>query len=83
MDDRGARTDPFDPVKVCQCNQADARQWSVAEAGSTIRDFGTCLDAAGGRHLGWHHSRPLHLQRSRGQRANTQIRRVLVQSNVG
>jgi hypothetical protein len=47
LDDRGASTQPFNPVQIYTCNGTNAQQWTVVEAGSTIRDYGMCLDING------------------------------------
>ena len=44
LDDRGASTQPSNPVQIYTCNATNAQQWTVVEAGSTIRDYGMCLD---------------------------------------
>jgi hypothetical protein len=48
MDVRGANSADFTPVQVYNCNGSSAQQWTVVEAGSTLRALGRCLDIAGG-----------------------------------
>jgi hypothetical protein len=44
MDVRGANAADFTPVQVYTCNGSTAQQWSVVQAGSTLRALGKCLD---------------------------------------
>jgi hypothetical protein len=44
LDDRSASTALYNPVQVYTCNGTAAQQWTVVQAGSTIRVFGMCLD---------------------------------------
>jgi hypothetical protein len=48
VDDRSASTANFNPVQVYTCNGTGAQQWTVVQAGSTLRVLGKCLDINGG-----------------------------------
>jgi beta-glucanase (GH16 family) len=48
VDVRGASAVNFTPVQVSTCNGTDAQQWTVVEAGSTLRALGACMDIKGG-----------------------------------
>jgi hypothetical protein len=48
MDVRGANTTNFTPVQVYTCNNTNAQQWTVVQAGSTLHALGKCLDINGG-----------------------------------
>ncbi|HEY2576318.1 MAG TPA: ricin-type beta-trefoil lectin domain protein [Streptosporangiaceae bacterium] len=48
VDDRGAITTNFNPVQVFTCNGTAAQQWTVVQAGSTLRVLGKCMDINGG-----------------------------------
>jgi Ricin-type beta-trefoil lectin domain len=48
VDVRGANSANFTPVQVYTCNNTDAQQWTVVEAGSTLHALGKCLDIDGG-----------------------------------
>jgi hypothetical protein len=48
LDDRGGSTANFNPVQVYTCNGTPAQQWTVVQAGSTLRALGKCLDINGG-----------------------------------
>ena len=48
IDDRSASTANFNPVQVYTCNGTAAQQWTVVQAGSTLRVLGKCLDINGG-----------------------------------
>jgi ricin-type beta-trefoil lectin protein len=48
LDVRGANSADFTPVQVYTCNGTNAQQWTVVEAGSTLRALGKCLDINGG-----------------------------------
>jgi hypothetical protein len=44
VDVRGASAADFTPVQVFTCNGSAAQQWTVVQAGSTLRALGKCLD---------------------------------------
>ncbi|HEY3747608.1 MAG TPA: ricin-type beta-trefoil lectin domain protein [Pseudonocardiaceae bacterium] len=44
LDDRAASTANFNPVQIFTCNGTTAQQWTVVQAGSTLRVLGKCLD---------------------------------------
>jgi hypothetical protein len=48
LDVRGGSSANGTPVQLYTCNGTAAQQWTVVEAGSTLRAFGKCLDIAGG-----------------------------------
>ena len=48
VDVRGANTANYTPVQVYTCNQTDAQQWTVVEAGSTLHALGKCMDIYAG-----------------------------------
>jgi hypothetical protein len=48
VDVRGASSANFTPVQVYTCNGTAAQQWTVVQAGSTLRALGKCLDINGG-----------------------------------
>jgi hypothetical protein len=48
LDDRAASTANTNPVQVYTCNGTSAQQWTVVQAGSTLRALGKCLDINGG-----------------------------------
>jgi hypothetical protein len=48
VDVRGASSADFTPVQVYTCNGTNAQQWTVVEAGSTLRALGKCLDIDAG-----------------------------------
>ncbi|MGH6654076.1 MAG: ricin-type beta-trefoil lectin domain protein [Actinocrinis sp.] len=48
LDDRSSSSANFNPVQVYTCNGTAAQQWSVVQAGSTLRVLGKCLDINGG-----------------------------------
>ena len=48
MDVRGANPADFTPVQVYTCNNTNAQQWTVVQAGSTLHALGKCLDINGG-----------------------------------
>ena len=48
LDVRGANSANFTPVQVYTCNGTNAQQWTVVQAGSTLRALGKCLDINGG-----------------------------------
>ena len=48
VDDRSASTANFNPVQVYSCNGTAAQQWTVVQAGSTLRALGKCMDINGG-----------------------------------
>jgi beta-glucanase (GH16 family) len=48
VDVRGASSANFTPVQVYTCNGTGAQQWTVVQAGSTLRALGKCLDINGG-----------------------------------
>jgi hypothetical protein len=48
LDVRGANSANFTPVQVYTCNGTNAQQWTVVQAGSTLRALGKCLDIKGG-----------------------------------
>jgi hypothetical protein len=48
LDVRGASSADFTPVQVYTCNGTNAQQWTVVQAGSTLRALGKCLDINGG-----------------------------------
>jgi hypothetical protein len=47
VDVRGANSANFTPVQVYTCNGTNAQQWTVVQAGSTLRALGSCLDVNG------------------------------------
>jgi hypothetical protein len=48
LDVRSASSANFTPVQVYTCNGTNAQQWTVVQAGSTLRALGKCLDINGG-----------------------------------
>jgi hypothetical protein len=48
VDVRGASSADSTPVQVYTCNGTDAQQWTVVEAGSTLRALGKCMDIDAG-----------------------------------
>ena len=48
LDDRAQSTANFNPIQVYTCNGSVAQQWTVVQAGSTLRVLGKCLDVPGG-----------------------------------
>jgi beta-glucanase (GH16 family) len=48
LDVRSASSANFTPVQVYTCNGTSAQQWTVVQAGSTLRALGKCLDINGG-----------------------------------
>ncbi|MGH3252722.1 MAG: ricin-type beta-trefoil lectin domain protein [Trebonia sp.] len=48
VDVRGASSANFTPVQVYTCNGTSAQQWTVVQAGSTLRAFGKCMDINAG-----------------------------------
>ncbi|MBV9795843.1 MAG: ricin-type beta-trefoil lectin domain protein [Actinobacteria bacterium] len=48
VDVRGANSTNFTPVQVYTCNNTNAQQWTVVQAGSTLHALGKCLDINGG-----------------------------------
>jgi len=48
VDVRGANSANFTPVQVYTCNNTNAQQWSVVQAGSTLHALGKCMDINGG-----------------------------------
>jgi beta-glucanase (GH16 family) len=48
VDDRSASTANFNPVQVYTCNGTPAQNWTVVQAGSTLRVLGKCMDINGG-----------------------------------
>jgi hypothetical protein len=44
LDVRGGSSADYTPVQVYTCNGTTAQQWTVVEAGSTLRALGKCLD---------------------------------------
>jgi hypothetical protein len=48
LDDRSASTANLNPVQVYTCNNTDAQQWTVVQAGSTLHALGKCLDINSG-----------------------------------
>jgi hypothetical protein len=48
VDVRGASTANFTPVQVYTCNNTNAQQWTVVQAGSTLHALGKCMDINGG-----------------------------------
>ena len=48
MDVRGANNANYTPVQVYTCNNTNAQQWTVVEAGSTLHALGSCLDIDAG-----------------------------------
>jgi hypothetical protein len=48
VDVRGANTANFTPVQVYTCNNTNAQQWTVVQAGSTLHALGKCMDINGG-----------------------------------
>jgi hypothetical protein len=48
VDVRGASDANFTPAQMYTCNSTNAQQWTVVEAGSTLRALGKCLDIDGG-----------------------------------
>jgi Ricin-type beta-trefoil lectin domain/Glycosyl hydrolases family 16 len=47
-DVRGANTANYTPVQVYTCNNTNAQQWTVVQAGSTLHALGKCMDINGG-----------------------------------
>jgi len=47
-DVRGANSANFTPVQVYTCNNTNAQQWTVVQAGSTLQALGKCMDINGG-----------------------------------
>ena len=48
VDDRSASTANYNPVQVYTCNGTPAQQWTVVQAGSTLRALGKCMDIDAG-----------------------------------
>jgi hypothetical protein len=48
VDDRAANPANYNPVQVYTCNGTAAQQWTVVNAGSTLRAFGKCMDIYAG-----------------------------------
>ena len=48
VDVRGANSTNFTPVQVYTCNNTNAQQWTVVQAGSTLHALGKCMDINGG-----------------------------------
>ncbi len=48
LDVRSSNSANGTPVQLYTCNGTGAQQWTVVQAGSTIRAFGKCLDISGG-----------------------------------
>ncbi|MBV9384130.1 MAG: ricin-type beta-trefoil lectin domain protein, partial [Streptosporangiaceae bacterium] len=48
VDVRGANSANYTPVQVYTCNQTNAQQWTVVEAGSTLHALGKCMDIYAG-----------------------------------
>jgi hypothetical protein len=48
VDVRGASSADSTPVQVYTCNSTNAQQWTVVEAGSTLRALGKCMDIDAG-----------------------------------
>ncbi|HLK01357.1 MAG TPA: ricin-type beta-trefoil lectin domain protein [Streptosporangiaceae bacterium] len=48
VDVRGANSANFTPVQVYTCNQTNAQQWTVVQAGSTLHALGKCMDIKSG-----------------------------------
>jgi hypothetical protein len=48
VDVRGASSANFTPVQLYTCNGTSAQQWTVVEAGSTLRALGKCMDIDAG-----------------------------------
>jgi hypothetical protein len=48
VDVRAANSADFTPVQVYTCNGTNAQQWTVVQAGSTLRALGKCMDINGG-----------------------------------
>jgi hypothetical protein len=48
VDVRGASSANFTPVQVYTCDSTSAQQWTVVEAGSTLRALGKCMDIDAG-----------------------------------
>jgi beta-glucanase (GH16 family) len=48
VDVRGANAANFTPVQVYTCNNTNAQQWTVVQAGSTLHALGKCMDINGG-----------------------------------
>ena len=48
VDVRGANSANFTPVQVYTCNNTNAQQWTVVQAGSTLHALGKCMDINGG-----------------------------------
>jgi hypothetical protein len=48
LDDRSASTANYNPVQVYTCNNTNAQQWTVVQAGSTLHALGKCLDINAG-----------------------------------
>ena len=48
VDVRAANTANFTPVQVYTCNNTNAQQWTVVQAGSTLQALGKCMDINGG-----------------------------------
>jgi hypothetical protein len=48
VDVRGANSANFSPVQVYTCNNTNAQQWTVVQAGSTLHALGKCMDINGG-----------------------------------
>jgi Ricin-type beta-trefoil lectin domain len=48
VDVRGANSANYTPVQVYTCNQTNAQQWTVVQAGSTLQALGKCLDIYAG-----------------------------------
>jgi beta-glucanase (GH16 family) len=48
LDDRSSSTANFNPIQVYTCNGTPAQQWTVVQAGSTLRVLGKCMDINGG-----------------------------------
>jgi hypothetical protein len=44
LDDRSSSTANYNPVQIYTCNGTAAQQWTVVQAGSTLRVLGKCLD---------------------------------------
>jgi hypothetical protein len=48
LDDRSSNSANYNPVQIYTCNGSAAQQWSVVQAGSTLRVLGKCLDVNAG-----------------------------------
>src|SRR6185312_9894276 len=48
VDVRGANPADFTPVQVYTCNNTNAQQWTVVQAGSTLHALGKCMDIRAG-----------------------------------